>query len=640
MNANLLFEQAMRNGMVERTADQSYSVVSIQHIIDIAQSDQDVLEDVIVGKNGVFGLSPSFIYIFENGKLYRFPIAQAQMVRINPESHDGNNLNIEIAGRNFGLSLPAAERDEFFFNDLPQEEAGPNTADLNSVPAQADTSDVFAAESSLADENPKIHTVADGIEPPDRSEGTKGSVFGASVKEPKKEKKTFGKKWIAVLSMLVVVIIAVVSVFVISGGKSDVEAEGASGKTVAVDAYSQLTVEGISEIISPATDSYWETTKAVRKGDTTSADKVASRVTELKEAMDSLENYQDDGGELYDLGSDYLSQMHKNLQAFQDYLESTDTTEQQTIYQTAISELDSIREAEESFYSLLNKARENYDLETYDYISTEMNEDTINAIEGILTEANTDYNDMVKNMRKQTSNYTSINISSEINDDRRELINLEAYQRRGGDLYTAAVDTMNAYIDSLQAFHDAYENGYNEEIFNKAVEDVDSVNALYNTYLEELNKQKEELGMEVTEEVSSDDNGTALTESTVRAIYTKVNKIQTRYDEDITEIRKNGKTSYIYHPAEFLKDINAAKIDLEDYEKVGGDLYTAAQTYLDVLKANENLFIDASENDWDKDLVSIGLSDWETNVAEGKKAYTEALNAAREEVGLRTYDLD
>lgn len=643
MNANLLFEQAMRNGMVERTADQSYSVVSIQHIIDIAQRDQDTLEDVIVGKNSVFGLSPNFIYIFDNGKLFRFPIAQAQMVRIDPGSHDGNNLNIEIAGRSFGLSLPAAERDEFFLNDLPQENADPNAPTMNTVAAQPEASDVFAAESTLADENP--HTVSTGtveVEPPSRSEETKGSAFGTSVKEPKKGGRKFGKKWIAVISMLVVILIATFTVFATSGGSDEVEAEGDSGKTVAVDAYSQLTVEGISEIVSPATESYWATTKDVRKGDTTSADSVAAKVTELKEAMDSLESYKDDGGELYELGSDYLSQMHKNLQAFQDYLESTDTAEQQTIYQTAISELDSIREAEESFYSLLNKARENYDLEAYGYISTEMNEDTINAIEGILTEANTDYNAMIKDMRKQTSKYGSRNITSEINDDRRELINLEAYQRRGGDLYTAAVDSMNAYIDSLKAFYDAYENGYNEEIFNETLAGVDSTNAVYDTYVTELNKQKEALGMEVTEVASTKDGETALTESTVRTIYSMVNEIQKDYDTQIADIRKNGKVWSISadSPSTLISNINSTKIDLEDYEKVGGDLYTAAQTYLDVLKANENLFLDASQNSWDSDLVSLGLSDWETNVAEGKKAYTEALNAAREEVGLRTYDLD
>lgn len=642
MNANLLFEQAMRNGMVEQTADQSYSVVSIQHIIDIAQRDQDTLEDVIVGKNSVFGLSPNFIYIFDNGKLFRFQIAQAQMVRIDPGSHDGNNLNIEIAGRNFGLSLPAAERDEFFLNDLPQENANPNATVLNSVPVQEDTSDIFAAESSLADENP--HTVSTGtveVEPPNRSEETKESTFGPAVKEPKKGGRNIGKKWIALVSMLVVVIIAAVSVFVISGGKADVEAEGNSGKTVAVDAYSQLTVEGISEIISPATDLYWETTKAVRKGDTTSADSVATKVTELKAAMDSLENYKDDGGELYELGSDYLSQMHKNLQAFEDYLENTDASQQQTIYQTAISELDSIREAEENFYSLLNKARENYDLETYDYISTEMDEDTINSIENILANANNDYATIVKDMRKKTNNYSSKYITSEINDDRRELINLEAYQRRGGDLYTAAVDSMNAYIDSLKAFYDAYENGYNEEIFNEALAGVDSANSVYETYVTELNKQKTELGMEVTEEASEDDSATALTESTVRTIYTRVNEVQEKYDAQITQIRKNGRATGVYLlPSDIIGRINETKIDLEEYENVGGDLYTAAQTYLDVLKANENLFLDARENKWDSDLVSLGLSDWETNVAEGKKAYTEALNAAREEVGLRTYDLD
>lgn len=642
MNANLLFEQAMRNGMVERTADQSYSVIAIQHIIDIAQSDQDTLEDVIVGKNSVFGLSPSFIYIFDNGKLFRFPITQAQMVRIDPGSHDGSNLNIEIAGRNFGLSLPAAERDEFFLNDLPQENPNPSAPAMNTVAAQPDTSDIFASESTLADENPQATAVADGIEPPSRSDGAEGSVFGTAAKEPKKAKKTFGKKWIAVISMLFVIIIAAFTVFAISGGSDEVEAEDASGKTVVVDAYSQLTVEGISEIVSPATDSYWEITKAVRKGDTTSANSVQEKVTQLKEAMDSLDNYETDGGELYELGSDYLSQMHKNLQAFEDYLESTDTTEQQTIYQTAISELDSIREAEESFYSLLNQARENYDLDTYDYISTEINEDTITAIEGILTNAKTDYNDMVKDMRKKTSSYGTNSIKSEINDDQRELINLEAYQRRGGDLYTVAVDAMNGYIDSLKAFYDAYENGYNEEIFNEALADVDSTNDLYNTYLTELNKQKEEMGMEVTEESSTDEGGTALTESTVRSIYSMVNEIQKDYDTQIADIRKNGKVWSISadSPSTLISNINSTKIDLEDYEKVGGDLYTAAQTYLDVLKASENLFQDAKENSWDADLVSLGLSDWETNVAEGKKAYTEALNAAREEVGLRTYDLD
>lgn len=141
-------------------------------------------------------------------------------------------------------------------------------------------------------------------------------------------------------------------------------------------------------------------------------------------------------------------------------------------------------------------------------------------------------------------------------------------------------------------------------------------------------------GQENTSNTDQNTQSGTLTKGTVEGISSVVDEMQADFDETVKKIRKDSSNSCAGETVS--RHINNNLIDMEDYEKTGGDFYPEAVAYLEYLKETMDLFDQAylQGGDIDETYLNAGMDNWETSKVK-RQEYETQLQKAQEEVGIK-----
>lgn len=374
-SADFVYERALRQGMVEEGADPVYCIVSIQQLLDEAQTDHVIIEEVIVGKDSLFGLSRRYLYLLEKETLLRFPSGQVSLKSYEMEDPTEDSLEIVLGEDSRFLTLPAVMHHQW-----PEvfETQNPISGDLTEPDREeSSSSDKLSADSSDLATVP-VEEISVSQKPEQNGQQTAtlqnlqkqpDASVSEDVVEPKAsppKKKTFVP--ILISAILILVLVGGGLFFVLSGSTSDQKSASSSSADESEQVYDLQTVEDLSDIILPRTEAYQDLIGKIQNGSGVTDAEIFEEQSSLLEALEKVKAFDETDNLLVKRAEDYLSLMHDNMTSFANAIKASGTTSQ-SLYQSALSEVSQVENAKSSFYTLLNAARTKLDLEPYEDLS-------------------------------------------------------------------------------------------------------------------------------------------------------------------------------------------------------------------------------------------------------------------------------
>lgn len=377
-----MYDRALKHGMVEEGADPVYCIVSIQQLLDEAQEDQVTIEELIIGRDSIFGLSRRYLYLLEKETLLRFPAAQVSLKSYETSDPEEDSLEIVLGEDSRFLALPAIPYhqwpevfetpDQISSGSANREEkiaaTAADHADLHTIPVQPDT--VPVQETSARPITEQITQTA-SVQP--RSEDLLRNRQSQDIVQPAAARPAKKKGITPVLiSVLLVLVLAGGGLFFFFSSGSSTDQKTTSTTTESSDASTQVydleTVEDLSDIVVPRTEAYQDLIEQIQNGSGVYDSEIFAEQSSLQEALEEVQAYDEADNLLVNSAKDYLSLMYENMTAFADAIKASGTTSQ-TLYQSALSDVSQVEETRSSFYTLLNAARSQLDLDTYDDLS-------------------------------------------------------------------------------------------------------------------------------------------------------------------------------------------------------------------------------------------------------------------------------
>lgn len=373
-----MYERALKHGMVEEGADPVYCIISIQQLLDEAQADHVTIEEVIVGKGSLFGLSRRYLYLLEKETLLRFPASQVSLKSYETEDLTEDSLEIVLGEDSRFLALPAImhhqwpevfETQNHISVDLTKpEREGPSGSDdhddLNDNSSDMATVPVEETSASQKPQQNVQQTAA--LRDTQKQSFASVSEDSAKPKASRTEKKSFVP--ILISAILVLILVGGGLFFVLSGSSSDQKLASSSSTVESEQDYDLQTVVDLSDIILPRTEAYQDLIDKIQNGSGVTDAEIFEEQSSLLEALEKVESFDETDNLLVSGAEDYLSLMHDNMTSFANAIRASGTTSQ-SLYQSALSEVSQVEEAKNSFYTLLNAARTKLDLEPYDDLS-------------------------------------------------------------------------------------------------------------------------------------------------------------------------------------------------------------------------------------------------------------------------------